>query len=806
MSESIATVARDQLRALAALLKTAWVSKDAAVLVRQFGALAELAREHSFVELSTLARALSASVLLYVKDGPDDQGRARFMDLGRKVNALLGKDGVLQKKTERQVDAVVDPNFRPVFMLVELDLSQSAIVVRELHNALAARAFALQVFAEGDALTEALSLTTPAALICEAVLMPAMSELLDVIEKEQPGLSMRVPLVAVNKELSAARRLTAALGWADSYLEAPSAVDIANVVAELATPKDEAPYQVLIVDDDRQQAMFCAGVLKRKGMEVKSALSAEAALVELTGMRPDLVLMDLYLPGLNGLELTAILRQRSDSLLLPIVFLSGEQDAQKRFDALNIGGDDYLTKPIRPRHLATAVASRIKRVRALRAQLSEARQPVDTHGLYRRPAFLELLQQQSERPKTVVSATGEAIVGGFVLAYVALDHGAGFLHELGLFAQNALEQEICARLAEAIDAGDAMTSLGNFEYAILAQRSDAERVQKLGDTLRQCIAARAISILQDQLAMSVSVGVIEEADAKKSAERWLTLAQMAAQRGQQRGGNRVERGAHGALRAAPARQKVIEELLGEPTTRNNTTIEYQPIVPLRGAALPQYAQLLRLRGNTVSTASLTRNDYAELADRVGALVKLDRFATVQAIQAIRESARFGGATRMFVRLSVAALQGDIASVLKNEFGNGTIDAAQLVLEFDLHELELELASVTRKLDALRALGVSICLHITLMRPRIATILAKLKPSMLKVHASLLTDAPQATEFLASLSASRELGPLIATDVAGAENLPALWAHLIDYVQADFLGAPRAQLDFSFVPVSKKASG
>ena len=797
MSESIATVARDQLRALATLLKTGWVSKHAQVLVGQFSALSELAREHGFTELSTLARALSASVLLYVKHGPDAQGIRRFMELGQKVNALIGKDGVLQKKTEkpRLLPDAADVNFRAVFMLAELDPMQSAVLPRELQLSLAKRQFALHMFAEGDALTEALVNQTPAALICEAALMPALSELLDVIEKEQPGLSMRVPLVAVNKHASAARRLTAALGWADCYLEAPSAEEIAVAIAEVANIRDDAKFQVLIVDDDRQQAMFCAGVLKRKGMQVVSALSAEEALVALTSMRPDLVLMDLYLPGLNGMELTAILRQRSDSLLLPIVFLSGEQDAQKRFDALNIGGDDYLTKPIRPRHLATAVASRIKRVRALRAQLSEARQPVDTHGLYRRSAFLDLLQQQAER----VNAN-ELLAGGQAVIFLLLDHADTLADELGLFAQNSLDQALCARFAETIDAADALTSLGNFEYALLVQRADTERLLALAEALRQSVATRALPMKGNDLALTVSVGVIEHSDARKSAERWLMLGQMSAQRAQRKGGNRIERGQFESLRAAPARQKVIEDLLNETPSRNNTLIEYQPIVPLRGAPIPQYAQLLRLRGNTVSTAMLTRSDYAELAERLGAAIKLDRFACQQAIQAIRDGARFGSQARLFVRLSVASLLGDIVQTLKAELSMGSIDAKLLFLEFDLQDIELELAACSRRLDALRAIGVSICFSVALRRPRLGPMLHKLKPDAIKLHANLINDSPEAIEFLKSLNVARESSPLIATQASGPETLATLWAQNIDYLQADFIGPVRAQLDFIFLPL------
>jgi PleD family two-component response regulator/EAL domain-containing protein (putative c-di-GMP-specific phosphodiesterase class I) len=793
MSASIATVARDQLRSLAGLLKDGWSAKQAQVLVRQFAALAELASEHHSVELSSLARALSASVLLYVKAGPDEAGVKRLMDLGRKVNALLVQ-GLPDKKSDGPMPlAEVRDDFRRVFMLVDAEPKANAVNLRELQVALAQRQLSLEVFAEGDSLMEALGKTTPAVLICEAALMPAMSELLDVIEKEQPGLSTRVPLLAVNQHVSPARRLAAALGWADSYLEAPNLAQVTDTVVELAAPRSEASYQVLIVDDDRQQAMFCAGVLKRKGMEVTSALSAEEALIALTTMRPDLVLMDLYLPGLNGMELTAILRQRSDSLLLPIVFLSGEQDAQKRFDALNIGGDDYLTKPIRPRHLATAVASRIKRVRALRAQLSEARQPIDAQGLYRRAAFFELLQQQAERPASESQ----------VLMYISLDHAASLSAQLSVFGQNLLEQTLCTRFSEVIESADALTSLGGFDYALLVNRADSERLNRLAESLRQSISMRAVAIQDDELALCISIGLIEQVQAKRSAERWLTLAQMGAQRSQQRGGNRVERGLYEVPKAAPARQKVIQELLEQPPNRNNTQWEYQPIVPLRGRVLAQYVQHLRLRGNTVSTSMLPRSEYIESAERLNVIERLDRFACQNAIQTIGESARYGTPTRLHVRIHAQTLGSEFINVLRHELTLSTLDPSLLMIELDFHELELEFSGTPKKLDALKALGIGVAIQISMLRPKMQSMLQKLKPDCVKIQASLLTDA-YSTELLSALAPMRESIVLVAVDIPNQEALSGLWQHHIDYVQANLLGAPRAQLDFQFATLKPAA--
>jgi PleD family two-component response regulator len=70
----------------------------------------------------------------------------------------------------------------------------------------------------------------------------------------------------------------------------------------------------------------------------------------LINFRPDLILMDVYMPGCSGLELATAIRQQRDYVGIPIVFLSAETDVEKQLSAMSLGGDDFLTKPISPDH------------------------------------------------------------------------------------------------------------------------------------------------------------------------------------------------------------------------------------------------------------------------------------------------------------------------------------------------------------------------------------------------------------------------------------------------------------------------
>jgi PleD family two-component response regulator len=110
-------------------------------------------------------------------------------------------------------------------------------------------------------------------------------------------------------------------------------------------------------------------VLRHNHLDARAVASPEEALHALHEFTPDIIVADLYMPQISGFELLALFRAHPRTAFTPVVMLSGDEDAEKRFAALHIGGDDYLTKPIRPRHLVAAVTSRARRARWMRREL-----------------------------------------------------------------------------------------------------------------------------------------------------------------------------------------------------------------------------------------------------------------------------------------------------------------------------------------------------------------------------------------------------------------------------------------------------
>ena len=117
-------------------------------------------------------------------------------------------------------------------------------------------------------------------------------------------------------------------------------------------------HKILLVDDDAHIRQVLAFALGKAGMETKEAGDGEEALREIERERPDLVVLDINMPRMDGLEVCRRLRTSGD---LPILFLSSRDDEIDRVVGLELGGDDYVVKPFSPREVVARVSAILKR-------------------------------------------------------------------------------------------------------------------------------------------------------------------------------------------------------------------------------------------------------------------------------------------------------------------------------------------------------------------------------------------------------------------------------------------------------------
>jgi two-component system, OmpR family, phosphate regulon response regulator OmpR len=133
-------------------------------------------------------------------------------------------------------------------------------------------------------------------------------------------------------------------------------------------PADDAPH-LLVVDDDRRIRDLLSRFLTGEGYRISTADSAAAARAKLSGMSFDLMILDVMMPGETGFEFAKSIRTTSS---VPILMLTARDGAESRITGLEIGADDYVSKPFEPRELSLRIASILKRVRPPAAPPAES--------------------------------------------------------------------------------------------------------------------------------------------------------------------------------------------------------------------------------------------------------------------------------------------------------------------------------------------------------------------------------------------------------------------------------------------------
>jgi DNA-binding response OmpR family regulator len=137
------------------------------------------------------------------------------------------------------------------------------------------------------------------------------------------------------------------------------------------------PARVLVVEDDPTVSDVVSRYLERDGFTVESASDGHEALARTDVQMPDLVVLDLMLPGLDGLEVCRRLRARAP---VPVIMLTARGDEEDRILGLELGADDYMAKPFSPRELMARVHAVLRRAQAA-LPVTQAVATIETNGL-----------------------------------------------------------------------------------------------------------------------------------------------------------------------------------------------------------------------------------------------------------------------------------------------------------------------------------------------------------------------------------------------------------------------------------------
>ncbi|MBS8240285.1 diguanylate cyclase [Marinobacter lipolyticus] len=257
--------------------------------------------------------------------------------------------------------------------------------------------FRASAFGNADQLIEACALHKPETILMDVNFGNGTNDGIATIERLQERHDTAIPIIFMSDEDgSIETRLRASrCGGEEFFYPAVDPGQLIEKIESYTHGNTVEPYKVLVLDDSRAQAKFMETVLKKAGMTAHIITDPMQIIHALEEFSPEIIILDMYMPGCTGMEIARVIRQQDRFHSVPIIYLSAEEDVSKQLHAMSLGGDDFLTKPIDPKHLIATIHNRGRRARSLLALMIRD----SLTGLFNHTHTLHLLDQEIVRAR-----------------------------------------------------------------------------------------------------------------------------------------------------------------------------------------------------------------------------------------------------------------------------------------------------------------------------------------------------------------------------------------------------------------------
>ena len=399
---------------------------------------------------------------------------------------------------------------------------------RQLERDLTSFGFQVCVIDHPAALREAIAKTRPAAVILDVVFAGDDRVGTDVIALLRGDGSLDCPVVFISERDDLRARLASVRAGCNGYLVKPASIaDIVDLLDRLTLGAADEAFRVLVVDDDAEVVRHTELILRVAGMFTASVDDPMKIVEPLEEFRPDLILMDLNMPGCSGQELASVIRQQASYAAIPIVFLSVETNVQRQLQALQHGGDDFLSKSLSPGELILAVTTRARRFRLLRSMMTRD----GLTGLLNHTNTKQQLEIEIDRARRANTPLA------FVM--VDIDRFKAVNDTYGHAAGDAVIKSVARLMKERLRATDIVGRMGGEEFAAVLADTDALVAARIFDELRRAFARIRHNAEGREFSVTISCG-IAQFPGYDEASRLSNAADKALYAAKHNGRNRVE--------------------------------------------------------------------------------------------------------------------------------------------------------------------------------------------------------------------------------------------------------------------------
>lgn len=336
----------------------------------------------------------------------------------------------------------------------------------------------------------------PAVIVIDADFGGIKHNGIKLIQEIQEARETQIPVMFFAHEDNIHIRLEAArAGGVDFYYDTIDASQLIEKIETITQIVPNDPYRVLIVDDSKAQLHYTQKTLNNAGMITHAIHDPMEVFHALDSFDPELIISDMYMPGCNGMELARVIRQQEKYVSLPIIYISAEDDIDKQLIAMTQGGDDFLTKPIKPNHMVSTIKNRAERARALRSLMVRD----SLTGLYNHTRTLRQLETEITRLEKSDSP--------LCFAMLDIDHFKKVNDTYGHPIGDRVIKSLALLLKQRVRKSDTVGRYGGEEFAIVLPDTNLENASRILNDLRERFADMVQVAGETEFQVTFSCGI-----------------------------------------------------------------------------------------------------------------------------------------------------------------------------------------------------------------------------------------------------------------------------------------------------------
>ncbi len=375
--------------------------------------------------------------------------------------------------------------------------------------------------------------------------------------------------------------------------------------------------QVLVIEDMDALREEIMDTLRFEGYEVLGAENGIKGVALATEHLPDVILCDVMMPQMDGYETLRILRQQPSTAMIPFIFLTAKADKSDMRHGMELGADDYLTKPFTVAELLGAIQGRLQKAQFLKNYAAETSKEAKTASYCQRGEFQQLLNN-------LIAVVGNQ---GLALLLMEVDQLPLIYGTLGRDIGAELLQAVGERLQTVLPTDYPVARLGGEEFAVIVPKLNGKTgVQEFAQSLIHHLA-RGYNIFGHELFITVSIGISVYPQDALTADDLLKNADSALYRSKQLGNNRYQC-FDTSLSTEFAERMALENSLRHALDHGEFRLVVQPIVDLSTRVVVGIEAFLRWQHRQMGT--IMPNRFLPLAEETGLILDLDLWALDQA--------------------------------------------------------------------------------------------------------------------------------------------------------------------------------